>query len=228
MPGSQLGNESGDVEANLFTHVQPHVHPHGRARGASTQSRILETAVQIASVEGLDAMSLATLAGATQMSKSGLFAHFRSKEALQLAIIDEAERLFSAAVLEPPASKRGLARLRGLAESYITYAAGKVFQGGCFFAAAIHEFDGRPGLVRERLGAWLERWHGALGDACREAQVLGEMTSSISPEQIAFEISGIGLSTNLHTQMRDAERARTAGLAAANALMDRIVTRALA
>src|SRR3982751_2287031 len=94
----------------------------GRARGAATQTRILEKAVHIASIEGLESMSLATLAKATSMSKSGLFAHFRSKEALQGSIVDEAERIFSDAVIRPAmAEPPGLERLNRLVDGYVEY-----------------------------------------------------------------------------------------------------------
>src|SRR3954470_13876600 len=90
-----------------------------RARGAATQTRILERAVHIASVEGLSSMSLATLAKATSMSKSGLFAHFRSKEALQIAIIDAAERIFFDSVVRPAAAMpAGFERLEKLVDGY--------------------------------------------------------------------------------------------------------------
>src|SRR5438309_10556020 len=113
-----------------------------RARGVATQNRILEKAVHIASIEGLSSMSLATLAKATSMSKSGLFAHFRSKEALQIAIIDEAERIFHDVVVRPAeAMPAGVERLKRLSEAYVDYCASGPFQGGCFFAAAAHEFD---------------------------------------------------------------------------------------
>src|SRR3954469_24591630 len=109
----------------------------GRARGAATQTRILEKAVHIASIEGLESMSLATLAKATSMSKSGLFAHFRSKEALQIAIIDEAERIFHDVVVRPAeGTPSGVERLQKLSSLYVDYCAQGPFQGGCFFAAA--------------------------------------------------------------------------------------------
>src|SRR3954470_7616839 len=93
-----------------------------RARGAATQTRILERAVHIASVEGLESMSLATLAKATSMSKSGVFAHFRSKEALQIAIIDEAERIFTDVVVRPAlAAPVGMERVQRLVEAYVEY-----------------------------------------------------------------------------------------------------------
>src|SRR6184192_3035805 len=94
-----------------------------RARGVATQNRILEKAVHIASIEGLSSMSLATLAKATAMSKSGLFAHFRSKEALQIAIIDEAERIFTELVVRPAQQSMGSDRVDALVHGYVEYCA---------------------------------------------------------------------------------------------------------
>jgi AcrR family transcriptional regulator len=177
-------------------------HP-GKSRGAETQTRILERAVQIASVEGLDAMSLATLAEATHMSKSGLFAHFRSKEALQIAIINEAERMFRAVVLSPLEGKQGLERLTGLIDRYVDYMGGTLFQGGCFFAAAVHEFDGRPGLVRDRLGEFLRMWNDEVRQATVQAKAAKEVHATVDPEQVVFWATGIGLALNWNAQMGD-------------------------
>jgi AcrR family transcriptional regulator len=177
-------------------------HP-GKSRGAETQNRILERAVQIASVEGLDAMSLATLAEATHMSKSGLFAHFRSKEALQIAIINEAERMFRAVVLSPLEGKQGLDRLTGLIDRYVDYMGGTLFQGGCFFAGAVHEFDGRPGPVRDRLSDFLHTWNDELRQATIQAKAANEVLASVEPELVVFWATGIGLSLNWNAQMGD-------------------------
>ena len=182
-----------------------------RTRGAETQIRILERAVQIASVEGLDAMSLATLASATNMSKSGLFAHFRSKEALQIAIVDEAERMFRDAVLAPADGMTGFARLSTIIDQYITYAGGTLFQGGCFFAGAIHEFDGRPGAVRARLQQFLTMWNGEIRAAVVAGQMSGEVGDDVDPDQVVFWTTGMGLSINWNAQMGD--RAKTLEIA---------------
>lgn len=172
-----------------------------RNRGAATQDRILERAVHIASVEGLASMSLATLAKATSMSKSGLFAHFRSKEALQIAIIDEAERIFRRLVIEPARDQSGVERLATLVRCYAEYCANGPFDGGCFFAAAVHEFDGRPGPVRERLVAFADAWCTELRASARDAQQRGELASGIDPASVAFEVLGLGLGGNYYSQL---------------------------
>lgn len=176
-----------------------------RSRGAETQHRILERAVQIASVEGLDAMSLATLAEATHMSKSGLFAHFRSKEALQIAIIDEADRMFHSVVIDPLAGTTGFDRLTKLIDGYVEYMGGTMFQGGCFFAAAVHEFDGRPGAVRDRLGDFLDAWNGELRTAVDQAHAAGQIVN-VDAEQVIFWATGIGLALNWNAQMGNREK----------------------
>lgn len=172
-----------------------------RQRGAATQNRILERAVHIASVEGLSSMSLATLARATSMSKSGLFSHFRSKEVLQMAIVDEAERIFRELVIEPARDQSGLARLSTLVRCYADYCASGPFDGGCFFSAAIHEFDGRPGPVRDRLVAFVDSWCGELRSSARDAAQRGELAPGVDPAQVAFEVLSLGLGGNLYAQM---------------------------
>ena len=194
-----------------------------RARGAATQNRILEKAVHIASVEGLCSMSLATLAKATSMSKSGLFAHFRSKEALQIAIIDEAERIFTDAVVRPAqAAPAGLERVELLASAYIDYCARGPFEGGCFFAAAVHEFDGRPGLVRDRVVQFFDTWNNQVRTACQEAAQRGAMKNTVDVEAIIFELAGIGFASNVTAQVLGGqESARQQGREALKGLMER-------
>ncbi|HEY4221758.1 MAG TPA: TetR/AcrR family transcriptional regulator [Myxococcota bacterium] len=195
-----------------------------RARGAATQNRILEKAVHIASVEGLSAMSLATLAKATSMSKSGLFAHFRSKEALQIAIIDEAERIFFDGVVRPAQqANAGIERLMHLVEGYVEYSSRGPFEGGCFFAAAAHEFDGRPGPVRDRVIQYFDNWTSQVRTAAQEAAQRGHLKEGLDVESFLFELQGIGLSANVTAQLGGgAERARVQGHDAVKALMERV------
>lgn len=186
-----------------------------RARGAATQTRILERAVHIASVEGLAAMSLATLAKATSMSKSGLFAHFRSKEALQIAIIDEAEKIFMDNVVAPSKSAApGKQRLELLLTTYVDYCARGPFDGGCFFAAAAHEFDGRPGPVRDRVAQFFSTWNGHL-KAC-----IVEAYPSTDADLLVFEVNGVGLGVNFTSQLGlGADHARRMGKEAVRHLL---------
>jgi len=116
------------------------------AHGKQTHQTILRTAVDVASVEGLEGLSIGRLATELGMSKSGLFAHFGSKEELQLAAIDTAVEIYATEVVQPAmAVEPGLARLQALMEAWLSYGERKVFRGGCFFAAIAVEFDGRPG-----------------------------------------------------------------------------------
>jgi AcrR family transcriptional regulator len=198
-----------------------------RARGAATQNRILERAVHIASVEGLASMSLATLAKATSMSKSGLFAHFRSKEALQIAVIDEAERIFFDAVVRPAqAAPAGVERLQMLLGLYMDYCARGPFEGGCFFAAAAHEFDGRPGAVRDRVAAFFENWNLQLKAAAQEAIQKGHLKQSVDLDAFIFEVSALGLGANFAAQLQagGADRARRQGHDAIRAMLERMAS----
>lgn len=146
-------------------------------------------------------MSLATLARATSMSKSGLFAHFRSKEALQIAIIDEAERIFRRLVVEPARDQSGLERLTTLVRRYAEYCANGPFDGGCFFAAAAHEFDGRPGPVRDRLVVFADGWSTEVRACARDALQRGELLPGFDPAAVAFEVVALGLGCNFYAQL---------------------------
>src|SRR6266481_3803869 len=120
-----------------------------RSRAARTRAEILKRAVDIASAEGLEGLSIGRLASELQMSKTGVFAHFGSKEQLQLAVVEAAKQIFVQYVVQPAVKQpRGLPRLGAMLESWIGYVESIVFRGGCFFAAASAEFDSRPGPVR--------------------------------------------------------------------------------
>jgi AcrR family transcriptional regulator len=195
-----------------------------RARGAATQNRILERAVHIASVEGLSSMSLATLAKATSMSKSGLFAHFRSKEALQLAIIDEAERMFYDVVVRPSdAESGGMPKVAGIVKGYVDYMAAGPFEGGCFFAAAAHEFDGRPGQVRDRIVQFFSGFESQLKSALQEAQRAGQLRPGTDIDAVVFEVVGLGLAANMQAQIKlGKDSAKERARSSSKQLMDRI------
>src|SRR5712671_5327254 len=120
-----------------------------RSDGERSRTAILNEAARLATVEGISGLSISRLADAVGMSKSGLFAHFGSKEELQLATIETANILFDEQVLEPAASATsGLERLRRLLDGYLRYIEVDTFPGGCFFASALAEVDMQPGAVR--------------------------------------------------------------------------------
>jgi AcrR family transcriptional regulator len=130
-------------------------------KAATTRATILERAVDIASVDGLEGLTIGRLASELRMSKSGLFAHFGSKEELQLATIAAAaERFFNEVLAPAQREQEGTARLRAYCERYLDYLQRKVFAGGCFWAAAATEFDDRPGPVRDAVRAGVLGWMG--------------------------------------------------------------------
>jgi len=131
------------------------------------------------------------------MSKSGLFAHFGSKEELQLATVDTASAVFAAQVLEPAASvSSGLERLRQLVDGYLRYVELDTFPGGCFFASVLAEVNMQPGPIRDRLVAFLNDWLGRLETAAREAQAEGAIDPREDAGQLAFEIEAALLLAN--------------------------------
>jgi AcrR family transcriptional regulator len=179
-----------------------------RERGRRTRESILTTAVDIASVEGLEGLTIGRLASELGMSKSGLFAHFGSKEELQLATIAAAREIFVAEVVEPArAAERGLPRLAALLEAKLDYLRRGVFRGGCFFDAARLEYDSRhPGPVRDAIFEEFAAWSQLVADLIRSAQRAGHLDPQADPEQLAFELDAIGSAANLRFQInRDAE-----------------------
>ncbi len=184
-------------------------------KGERTRQGILEHAVDLASLEGLEGLTIGRLAEELGMSKSGLFAHFGSKEELQLAAIDAArvrfvEEVFRPALREP----RGYPRLVALCRSWLEYVKRGVFPGGCFFAAASFEFDGRPGVVRDAVAVAMTTWMESLEKAIRMAQEEGHIDRKVEPAQLAFELNalffGANFSFNLRHDVRTFEYAKNA------------------
>ena len=158
-------------------------------QAARTRRDILALAVDIASAEGLEGLSIGRLASDLRMSKTGIFAHFGSKEQLQLATVETARQIFLEKVAQPAlASPRGLPRLRAMLESWLGYVERIVFRGGCFFAAASAEFDSRPGAVRDRIALLTKVWMVALQEEIAFAQSRKEVRPSADPAQLAFEL----------------------------------------
>ena len=141
-------------------------------------------------VEGLDGLSLARLAAAVGMSKSGLFAHFGSKEKLQLATIEAASAIFDEQVIEPThETEAGLPRLRAYIERFLDHVEEGVFPGGCFFVSAVSELDTHPGPVRDGAMAFSQRWVTLLAQQVAAAQAAGALEPTADPAQIAFELN---------------------------------------
>ena len=160
-----------------------------RSDGERSRAAILREAARLATVEGLDGLSLSRLADAVGMSKSGLFAHFGSKEELQLATIEAASAIFEDLVVEPAAeATAGVPRLRAYTELFLAHVEEGVFPGGCFFISAVGELDARPGPVRDDAVAYSQRWLALLADEVAAAQAAGELDPAADPPQIAFEL----------------------------------------
>ncbi len=173
-----------------------------RAQGERTRQAILETAVDIASAEGLEGLTIGRLAARLSMSKSGLFAHFGSKEDLQLATIEAARAIFIHEIIRPAfEAERGMPRLWKLCDIWLSYVQGGVFSGGCFFAAAAAEFDGRPGPVRDRIAEIMKEWLDTLRRAVVESQEAGQMERDVDPAQLAFEFNSFELGANWSFQL---------------------------
>ena len=154
-----------------------------------TRQEILRLAMDIASAEGLEGLSIGLLAHELQMSKTGIFSHFGSKEQLQLATVEAAKQVFLEQIIKPALNhSRGKARLRAMLENWIGYVERIVFRGGCFFAAASAEFDSRPGPVRDEIASLTKAWLIALQDEIAFARSSGEMERSVDPAQLAFEL----------------------------------------
>jgi AcrR family transcriptional regulator len=187
-----------------------------QARGDRARQAILETAMRFATVEGLDGLSLGTLAARLGVSKAGLFAHFPSKEALQLAVIEHARAQFVADVVEPAfAEPRRLRRLWIAHERNLTWR-GTTLPGGCFFTNAQVEFDAKPGPVRDRLTTTLADWLDFLVRLAASARRHGELRPDTDPEQLAFELhaycAAATYQSRLTPRLVSAARARAAGL----------------
>jgi AcrR family transcriptional regulator len=166
--------------------------PRSRADGARSRLAILDAAAALATVDGLEGLSIGDLARHTGMSKSGLYAHFKSKEELQLATIDHAASIFEGEVVAPAyATGVGLRRLWALSESFLAHLERRVFPGGCFFAAVGAEFDSRPGRVKESVAAFSGEWMSQLVDAVRQAQDAGELDATIEAEQLGYEVNAL-------------------------------------
>jgi AcrR family transcriptional regulator len=170
------------------THREP-THRRRRSDGDRSRAAILGEATRLATIEGIEGLSIARLADAVGMSKSGLIGLFGSKQELQLATVDAASDVFAAEVTAPAdAAPGGQERLQLLIDGYLRYIGLDTLPGGCFFASVLAEVDMRPGPLRDRLVAFLGEWLGRLERAVRDAQAEGAIAADEDPKQIAFEI----------------------------------------
>lgn len=169
-------------------------------KGQQTRAAILDAALSLASQMGLEGLSIGALAEVTQMSKSGVFAHFGSREELQISVIREYHTRFEEEVFFPAVREaRGLPRLRSLFERWIRRVSVEV-DSGCIYISGAVEFDDRPGPVRDALAAMVRAWHAALDRAIRIAIEAGHLQSETDATQMLFELHGLILA--LHHDAR--------------------------
>jgi len=186
-----------------------------RSDGERSRRTILDAAAKLATVEGLEGLSIGRLADHIGMSKSGLYAHFGSKEELQLAAIETAGSIFDAEVIAPAKqAATPLEQVQVLCARFLSHVERGVFPGGCFFASAAAEFDTHPGPVRERISEFQREWTDRLVELLREAQAAGELHPEEDPDQLVFELNAYLLMANmaflLYGSAKPIERARHA------------------
>lgn len=163
-----------------------------RPKGQRTRSAILAEAARLATVDGLGGLSIGGLATVLGMSKSGLYAHFDSKEGLQLATVATARETFVADVFVPALdAPQGVGRLYAACDAYLSHIERRVFPGGCFFAVAAADVGSRPGAVRDAVAAQQRDWIELLERLVRKAQELAELRSGVDPRQLAFELNAV-------------------------------------
>jgi len=179
-----------------------------RDDGLKSRQAILDTAARLATTHGLEGLSIGELAQHIGMSKSGLYAHFKSKEELELATIDAAAEIFANDVIRRvPDSARGVARVMALSEAFFQHLARRVFPGGCFFATVAAQLAPRPGRARDRVSQLQEEWFGQFIAALRQACDDGEIQADTDLDQLAFEITAMLFRANFAWIMTENERA---------------------
>lgn len=184
-------------------------------KGERTRGAILDAALRVASERGLEGLTIGQLADTLDLSKSGLFAHFASKEGLQIATLDRAAERFAEVVVRPAlGAPGGEPRVRALFDRWLEWPRRVRQPGGCVFVAAAAELDDRPGAARDRLVELQRQWLGVLAGAAQRAQAAGHFRADLDPDQFAFEMHGIGLAwhhaARLLRDPRAIERARAA------------------
>lgn len=172
--------------------------------------------MELASANGLEGLTIGRLASELNMSKSGLFAHFESKEQLQLSTLRAARRVFSdRAVLPAQSVPEGLERLSALVDAWLEYLAHDTPRGGCLFIESAAEFDGRPGPVRDLIAETMGMWLDVLAEQARIARDRGELRADTDPERLVWELHAFGLALNWDRQLNGAEAALERAQAAA-------------
>ena len=193
-----------------------------KSKGERTRAAILDEALRLVSKSGLDGLTIGTLAEATSMSKSGLFAHFGSREELLLAVLAHGQAQFGEVVFQPAMQKpRGLPRLRAMFVNWLDWTESAELPGGCPMIGGAAEFDDKPGPVREMLAGGQRTWIETLKRAVRQAIDEGQLARDTDPEQIAFEMFGIALVVHHHRRLLGYKKARERALTALDSLFKR-------
>jgi AcrR family transcriptional regulator len=163
-------------------------------RGERTRTAVLDRALPLATTAGLDGLSLAQLAETLGISKSGLFAHWRSKESLQLAVIEHARQQWTGEVIRPAlAAPRGVLRIWAVHDRRLAFYESQRLPGGCFFANAHFEYNARPGVIRDRLATELADWMTFLTQLTADALTVGDLRPGTDPAGLAYEIESLGV-----------------------------------
>jgi AcrR family transcriptional regulator len=174
-----------------------------RVDGERTREAIVREAVSLATLDGLEGLSIGNLAGALDMSKSGIYAHFGSKQDLQLATVDEAERIFQAEVVEPALEAApGIAQLITVCDAFFDHLERRTFPGGCFLASAVLEMGSRPGPVREHVAAFQGRFAALIRKFIVTALENHELPRDEDPDALMFEVNGMILAANANFVLR--------------------------
>ncbi|GAB4151833.1 MAG: TetR/AcrR family transcriptional regulator [Planctomycetaceae bacterium] len=199
--------------------------PTEMGKGQKTRQQILAVAADLASAKGLEGLTIGTLAKLLGMSKSGLYAHFGSKEDLQLAVIDLARQRFEATVL-PPATQLpdGLPKILALLTSWADSIEHSTYRGGCFFAAASAEFDDRPGPVRDEIARLTKQWLDLLTQGFESARMLKQLKSRSDPAQMAFEVHAFVQEANWARQLLNDKQAFARARRSIRACLEREAT----
>jgi AcrR family transcriptional regulator len=191
-------------------------------KGERTRAAILDEALKIVSKAGLDGLTIGTLAEATGLSKSGLFAHFGSREELLLAVLAHGQDAFTQVVFKPAMDHpRGIPRLRAMFVNWLDWTESAELPGGCPMIGGATEFDDKPGPVREMLAGGQRTWIETLKRGVRQAIEQGQLAAATDPEQIAFEMFGIALVVHHHRRLLGYPKARSRALAALESLFER-------
>ena len=193
------------------------------SKGRSTRATATSTALDLASVSGLDGLSIARVATRAGLSKSGLFAHYGSKEALQVAVLDEAWRTFATRIVAPiEAEPAGLVRLRAFFERWLGWTVRVGLSGGCPFAAAAFELDDVPGPVRDRVETAHRAGDELLRSLVADAVETGELDSGTDVAQVTWEITGAYLAHHVSLRFLEDDDADRRALAALDHIIDRV------